>query len=95
MWINNRVNIIRKNIPPEKWFYVPTIENPVDIATHISNPFNLVNDLLWWRGPQFINSDHVKISNQDVFNIVENSKSDIYETVKMDHVVEKVVGVGD
>ena len=95
VWINNRVNIIRKNIPPAKWFYVLTIENPADIATRISNPLSLVNNLLWWRGPQFINSDNVQIPNQDVFNIVEKSKSDIYETVKMDNVVEKVVGVGE
>ena len=94
MWINNRVNIIRKNLPSEKWFYLPTIENPANIATFISNPLKLVNNLLWWRGPQTLNSDNVQIPNQDVFNIVEKSKSDIYETVKMDNVVEKVVGVG-
>ena len=95
MWINNRVNIIRKNIPSEKWFYLPTIENPANIATFISNPLKLVNNLLWWRGSQALNSDNVQIPNQDVFNIVEKSKSDIYETVKMDNVVEKVVGVGE
>ena len=48
---------------------------------------------MWWQGPQFINSDIVQIPNQDVFNIVEKNKSDIYETVKMDNVVEKVVDV--
>ena len=51
--------------------------------------------MLWWWGSQFINSDNVQIPNQDVFNIVEKSKSDIYETVKMDNVVEKVVSVGE
>ena len=50
---------------------------------------------MWWQGPQFINSDNVQIPNQDVFNIVEKSKSDIYETIKMDNVVEKVVSVGE
>ena len=90
MWIDDRVNIIRNNIPPEKWFYVPNIENPADIAI---DPLKLVNNLLWWRGPQFINSDNVQIPNQDVFNIIEKSKSDFYETVKMNNVVEKVVGV--
>ena len=45
--------------------------------------------------PQFINSDNVQIPNQYVFNIVEKSKKDIYETVKMDNVVGEVVGVGE
>ena len=50
---------------------------------------------MWWREPQALNSNNVQIPNQDVFNIVQKSKSDIYETVKMDNVVEKVVGVGE
>ena len=52
--------------------------------------------MLWWGGgAQFINSDNVQIPNQDIFNIVEKSKSDIYETIKMDNVVEKVVSVAE
>ena len=47
VWVQNRVNVIRDNVAPERWFYVPTKINPDDIATRITNPIKLVNNSLW------------------------------------------------
>ena len=45
VWTQNRVNVIRDNVPPERWFYVVTKINPADIATRTTNPIKPVNFL--------------------------------------------------
>ena len=46
VWAQYRVNVIRNNVPPERWFYVSTKINPADIVTRITNPIKLVNNSL-------------------------------------------------
>ena len=58
--VENRVQIIRKNIAPENWLYVPTDRNPADLATRLKSRFCL----LWWQGPDFLKSQEVLMPSQ-------------------------------
>ena len=63
VWVQNRVNVIRDNVAPARWFYVPTKINPADIATRITNPIKLVNNSLWWNGQNFLITEQLEIPN--------------------------------
>ena len=51
VWIENRVQVIRKNVAPEYWIYVPNDTNPADITTRLLSP-NAFDS--WWKGPEFL-----------------------------------------
>ena len=42
VWVQNRVEIIRNNISSVHWFYVPSSQNPVDIATRSIQSHTLI-----------------------------------------------------
>ena len=52
LWVENRAQIVRKNVTPENWFYVPTDRNPADLEI-------LPVCLLWWQGPDFLQSQEI------------------------------------
>ncbi|XP_043091452.1 uncharacterized protein LOC122341848 [Puntigrus tetrazona] len=52
-FVANRVQKIRQSTEPEQWLYVPTDENPADIASR----GRTINELLssnWFSGPSFL-----------------------------------------
>ena len=51
LWVENRVDKIRSNVPIDCWRYIRTDQNPADIATRQFTPCVLVGNLLWWEGP--------------------------------------------
>ena len=53
-FIGNRVSKIQKNSDPACWRYVPSKENPADIATHGKSIDDLRKNTLWWYGPEFL-----------------------------------------
>ena len=53
-WIENRVNKIREIIPPNTWRHIPGLCNPADLATREMCPRKLVDNNLWWHGPDFL-----------------------------------------
>lgn len=50
----NRVGIIQTKTSPSQWRYMPTKDNPADVALRGSTVKNLLEDKLWWQGPSFI-----------------------------------------
>lgn len=52
-FVANRVATIQDKVPPERWRYVPTGENP-DLATRGITPSELAYLRLWWRGPHWL-----------------------------------------
>lgn len=52
--MENRVQIISKNVAPEYWIYVPTDSNPENIATRLLLPNAFVSSELCWKGPEFL-----------------------------------------
>ena len=45
---------IRYLVDPEFWGYCNTTENPTDIRSKGCKASELVNNDLWWKGPQFL-----------------------------------------
>lgn len=71
-----RVERIRKFSSPEQWHYVPTSQNPADVATR-SVPAALLSNTSWLTGPKFL----LLPSEQDTpvetsYNLV-NPESDV------------------
>lgn len=53
MYISNRVERIRRASTPEQWHYVPTQQNPADLATRCVNTQSL-NESMRHSGPSFL-----------------------------------------
>ena len=71
---------------------VPMEINPADIATRIANPIKLVNNSLWWNGPNFFITEQLEIPNQHNFmTIGDTEKQNDVVTVTM---VEEKIGGG-
>ena len=54
IFVENRVQEIRKLIKPELWSHCPGKENPADIPTRKSNISKLANRSEWWYGPEWL-----------------------------------------
>ena len=54
LWVKNRVEKIRSNVPIDCWRYIRTDQNPVDTATRQVTPCVLLGNLLWWEGPSLL-----------------------------------------
>jgi len=46
----NRVASVQELVPQECWHYVPTHENPADLATRSMSVGEFKNSELWWHG---------------------------------------------
>ena len=54
VFVGNRVCKIRDRTELSQWHYVPGELNPADIASRGSRPRALVNNVLWFQGPDFL-----------------------------------------
>ena len=52
-FVENRLQEIRKLAPSKLWKYVPTKQNPSDIASRETTATQLVENKMWWNGPEF------------------------------------------
>ena len=53
-FVENRLREIRRLAPSELWKYVPTKQNPADIASRGTTATQLVGNKLWCNGPEFL-----------------------------------------
>ncbi len=56
VYVANRVQHIRDNSEVHSWNYVRTEQNPADIASRGISARDIVNNTLWWKGPNFLQS---------------------------------------
>lgn len=59
-FVDNKVCFIRSFSTPEQWYYVPSEQNPADIASRGSKVEKLKHSELWHKGPKFL-------TNEDLF----------------------------
>ena len=62
-FVQNRVREIRDLVDLEFWGYCNTKENPTDITSKGCKTSELVNNDLWWKGPQFLTESDEMWSN--------------------------------
>ncbi|XP_070167756.1 uncharacterized protein [Polyergus mexicanus] len=53
-FVSNRVAEVQGLVPPHRWRYVPTADNPADAATRGIDPDELMSLKLWWSGPPWL-----------------------------------------
>ena len=53
-FLQSRVEEIRKLVPPSQWKYCPTKQNPAVLASSGVSASKLVNQQMWWTGPNFL-----------------------------------------
>ena len=46
IWVQNRVDIIKKVVKPDNWHYILSSDNPADIATRECLPNSIVSNKL-------------------------------------------------
>lgn len=54
VFVGNRVQEIREHTTPEQWHYVGTKANPADVASRGAGAQELIDNSLWWHGPDFL-----------------------------------------
>ena len=57
LFVENRVQEIRKLVAPHIWSHCPGKENPADIPTRSYDPTKLVSNSVWWNGPTWLEED--------------------------------------
>ncbi|XP_029340892.1 uncharacterized protein LOC115033071 [Acyrthosiphon pisum] len=53
-FVSNRVGQIQTLTPSAVWRYVPSADNPADVASRGSNGQELTANQLWWNGPRWL-----------------------------------------
>ena len=56
-FVANRVSNIQETLPRKNWDYVPTNENPADVASRGTTVSELLDNELWWNGPSWLSDD--------------------------------------
>lgn len=69
VYVHNRVHRIRKTTSPQQWHYVPTGQNPADLATR-SVPASQLTNSMWFTGPEFLHKPFLAEA-QEIFKLVD------------------------
>jgi hypothetical protein len=60
IFVANRVTEIRESTEPDQWRYVPSEQNPADLASRGCSSRCMLTDSKWYPGPQFLQKDEVQ-----------------------------------
>ena len=56
-FVVNRVTQIQKEIQVTQWRHVPSQHNPADCLSRGTDPADLLNNCLWYHGPQWLTDE--------------------------------------
>ncbi|CAB0005310.1 unnamed protein product, partial [Nesidiocoris tenuis] len=56
-FVGNHVSTILKSVGADRWFHVPSSQNPADLPSRGLSPQAICNNRSWWKGPQWLASD--------------------------------------
>lgn len=70
VYVSNRVERIRKSTRPDQWHYVPTSQNPADIATR-SVPAAQLSDTIWFTGPDLLRHSEKSITTEEEYDLID------------------------
>ena len=75
VYVSNRVERIRRALTPEQWYYIPTQQNPADLATWSVNAQSL-NENIWLRGPSFFHQCDDSLSQPAGWEVEQLAEAD-------------------
>lgn len=92
IYIATRTTKIRNAIPIDNWFYVHTSKNPADCASKGVLPADIINNDLWWHGPDLMTvseeSDLTEEEQQFMSNELKNKIVSLYTTQEVNPFLE-------
>jgi len=53
-FVSNRVSQIQSLVPAAEWRHVRSADNPADLASRGASGDQLINNHLWWHGPDWL-----------------------------------------
>lgn len=71
-FVCNRIQEIRELTAQHEWRYVPTQDNPADLASRGVKPQDLKNNYLWWHGASFLSKPEDEWPQQ-IINLQNNT----------------------
>ncbi|KAK3086675.1 hypothetical protein FSP39_021786 [Pinctada imbricata] len=86
VYVDNRVSQIRQSTTADQWTYVPSAENPADIATRSLSPKEMSNSM-WLHGPPFIMGNLSTVSPEgfELVNPDQDTEVRLIASVKSAH----------
>lgn len=72
-FVANRVSEIQQNIDSNCWLYIPSKQNPADVASRGSSMAELKNNTMWWHGPSFLLDSSQFTPNQQLKLQIDNA----------------------
>ncbi|XP_045506863.1 uncharacterized protein LOC123703037 [Colias croceus] len=82
-FVRNRVATILETIG-NKWYHVPSVENPADVASRGMLLPELKNCKLWWEGPKWLRDEQLSLKNSVYNTNLEKRKNIIANTKIVD-----------
>ncbi|XP_063913270.1 uncharacterized protein LOC135129931 [Zophobas morio] len=67
VFVSHRIAEIQSLSADADWHYVPSNKNPADILSRGCTPSRLNQSLLWWHGPEFLqtNTEHINFTAKE------------------------------
>ncbi|KAL0880978.1 hypothetical protein ABMA27_002135 [Loxostege sticticalis] len=75
-FVGNRISNIQRKLPNATWKHVPGKQNPADSASRGLSPDELINNHLWWTGPQWLAQDQHQWPDEPVTASTTTLESD-------------------
>ncbi|XP_027841687.2 uncharacterized protein LOC114123039 [Aphis gossypii] len=64
VFVSNRIHQVQSLLPDCQWHHISSEDNPADCASQGLTPSDLVNHVLFWKGPTFLTSPTVEWSTR-------------------------------
>ena len=80
IFVENRVQEIRKNSNPKDWYYCESSNNPADLLTRKRTIENFKENILWWEGPNFLKDGNFIVQEEPIENSI--SKEHLLSEIK-------------
>ncbi|CAB4037161.1 tubulin polyglutamylase TTLL1, partial [Paramuricea clavata] len=71
VYVDNRIQIIRKVSEPSQWRYIETTDNPADLATRCTSA-NVLIESCWFEGPKFLSDVTATLDNNEKSMLCED-----------------------
>lgn len=65
-FVGNRVAQIQSLIDPSAWRHTPSTTNPADYTSRRLLPTEILNNSLWWNGPEWLMKDESQWPSQSL-----------------------------